>query len=452
MKHQIEGLEFLKDKPHAGLFFEQGLGKTLTILKHLEYLKNKGDKPFPCLIVCPLSVVSVWEREIQKFGFDFSTTKLIGTRMQRINKLLENSDIYIINYEGFRLIKQYFFEKEFSTIIFDESHRIGNRGSQQTAAAFDLAGHVKYRYILTGTPIPNSPENIWSQIHFIKPGYLNNFYSFRANHVDFIKITIRSKNGSREIQKPYRFKRLKELEEKTSRYCLRKTKAECLDLPEKIYKTIPCELSKQQSKAYYDLKYTLATQLESGQLRVVNAAPLVSKLQQICQGFVYDQNKKAHYFKDNNKLKTLKDLLIDLDSEKVIIMTHFKADMELLSHELKDVIIYDGNSEERQACVDEFQNPEGRKIFLSNIEKAKEGITLTASNHMIFYSNTYNYGSRAQVEDRNHRIGTKGNVVYYDLVCSGTIDERVVDILQNKKDTADKVLGDSLRIAEMACE
>jgi SNF2 family DNA or RNA helicase len=474
MKHQEEALDFLRDRKHAGLFFEMGLGKTVTILSHLKSLSSPGelaDSPLPTLIISPLSVVTVWEREISHFNFPFTFSALTGTKEERLEALQKNADIYAINYEGLRVsgMKQALLEKNFRCIILDESHRAKERSALQTQICIELAANIPYRYILTGTPITKSPEDIWSQLHLLKPGYLGNFYSFRNQHVEFKSLTVRSKNGLIEIKKPYRFKNLDRsndpkivpLKHKMDYLCLRKTKAECLDLPEKIYKTIYCHMEGAQKKAYYDLKVGLQGEFDNKTLTIRSATTLVQKLRQICQGFLYHAENETKYFKQNCKIEMLKDLLEDISQAdlegnpaKIIIFTNYIAEIEMLKSALEDypVLVYDGTAQERQAIVDQFQRCQGSMIFLANIEKAKEGITLTAAHHVIYFSNSYNYGSRSQSEDRAHRTGQKNTVIYYDLVCPGTIDEKVTWLLKNKKTMADKVTGDAMRLAKLALE
>lgn len=445
-KHQLEAVDFLATRKKAGLFFDMGLGKTLCVLSSIK----KQD--FPVLIIAPLSVVPVWPAEMAKFGFNFTCKTLTGTKLQRLKTLQEPSDFYVINYEGLRLISKQLLQKGFKTIIADESHRAKNRSSQQTTVFLDLAERADRVFILSGTPVTKSPEDIWTQMHAIAPGHLGNFYAFRARYIDFRSQKVRAPGGYREIKIPHRFKNLAELEQKVAQYCLRRTKDECLDLPEKIYKKVYCELSKEQLSHYINLKTSLATQLSSGQMTVKSAATMVQKLGQVCQGFLYTDTG-VDYF-ESGKIKALKDLMEDIPAkDNMIIFTWHVADVDRLKQELKDsgreVLLFEGSSSEREAIVNKFQSTEGA-IFLSNVEKAKEGITLTKANHVVYFGNTYNYATRAQSEDRAHRIGQVRHVVYYDLVCPHTVDEAITDILLTKKNTADKILGDSVRLARMA--
>jgi len=455
MKHQQEGLTFLQDKQRAGIFFEQGLGKTVTMLEHLNSLHKKGDSPFPCLIVSPLSGVGVWENEVKKFGYPFVTSKLVGTYKQRVNRLQDIADIYLVNYEGMRILENHLLRRNFKSMICDESHRLANRGTQQTNVAMKMSDSMKFVYLLTGTPITKSPEDIWTQFQMIAPGYLGNFYAFQATHVDFKKINIRVKGGSyREVRKPVRFKHLKELNEKIGAYSMRRTKEECLDLPDKIYKFIPCPMSPAQTKHYKGLKYCLATELNGEQYKLNNMVSVMQKLQQVCQGFIYTE-KGVEIF-DSGKQKILFDLLEDLREEKIIIFTWFQYDAQLLTTKLKEkgfnVVEYGGNYEERKGIVSTFQNSEGPMIFLSNVERAKESITLTAANHCIYYGQSWNYATRVQSEDRCHRIGQHKPVIYYDLVVPSSIDEIIYDSIKYKGDIADKITGDTVRMAKMILE
>ena len=446
-QHQIEALEFLDGKPAAGLFFTMGTGKTAIMLEHM----RRKQLPGPVLIVCPLSGVNVWESEIEKWHFDFDYCNLTGTYQQRLKKLLEDHMIYIINFEGLRVIDKHLLAKEFKTVINDESHRLANSGTLQTKIAFDLCCRASHKYILTGTPIVKSPVDVWSQFQMIVPGYLGNFYAFQNRHVDFKKISVRIKGGGfREIRKPCRYKYLEELNQKLSMFAIRKTLEECVDLPGKIYKYIPCPLTAKQLKHYTALKTSLATIVNGEQFKLDNAIAVIAKLQQVCQGFIY-AGEKVEEFECSKRIMLL-DMLKDLVNEKVIIFTWYRYDTQSLQKELTkagyNVMLYDGTSDDRCRIARTFQESKEPMIFLSNIEKAKESITLTAAHHCIYYGNTWNYASRVQSEARNYRIGQTSKVIYYDFVCPKTIDELVYWSLKYKKDVANKVTGDIKRLAQ----
>lgn len=338
-------------------------------------------------------------------------------------------------------------------LVVHNCHRIKSLKSQQTRVILELGYQAKYRFILTGTPITKSPEDMWSQIQFLSPGYLGNFYSFRARYVEFRKVTVPAKGGMREIQIPYRFKHLAELEERISKLCLRKTQAECFDLPEMSYKTIYCHMEADQMKAYYEMKHCLQIEVNEQRMTVKSALTQIGKLQQLCHGFIYDSEGKPQWLKTNCKIEVLKDLLQDIVSEKIVLFCNFKADLELIGKTLADeghkYILYNGTAEERHEAIKQFDESVEPVIFLTTIELGKEGINLSAACHVIFYGRNYNYASRYQAEARIQSAFQKRNLIYYDLIVPNTIDEKVLQILQMKGDVADKILGDSVRLAMM---
>ena len=450
--YQKEAIEFLRGKNAAGIFYEQGLGKTIIMLEHLRTL---GENAFPALIICPLSGVGVWRGENEKFGYNFTLSELIGAKQKRVQALGKDAQVYVINIDGLRVMELHLLRKQWNTIIIDESQRIKQRSAKQTAIATKLCHASPRRYLLTGTPVPNSPEDIWSQMHAMEQGSLGNFYAFCNRYIDYKKLNIPIGQGRyREVRKARKFKNLEELGQRLKKFSIRKTKTECLDIPEKIYKIINCQLEPEQKRHYWSLRTSLATQLEQQTFRVTNAATVIQKLQQVCQGFIYDGEGVQTF--PSGKWNMLKDLLKDIGNESMIIFTWYRYDATVLAENLKkegyDVIEYDGKTEERIAKVAAFQNSDTPKIFLSNIEKAKEAITLTKATSVIYYGNSWNYGSRVQSEDRCHRIGQKNTVVYYDFIVPNTVDQVIYEALKMKGEMADRITGDTKRLAQMICE
>ncbi len=452
MQHQSEAIEFLQGKQGAALFYEMGLGKTRIML---HALSEKTASNYPILVVCPLSAVSVWQKDSEKFNYGFKFAELVGSRQKRIDLLNETwPDIFVINYDGLRMIPNQLKAKGFKTIVFDESHRIKERASQQTRIALELCEKIPNRYIMSGTPVAKSPEDIWTQFQAIAPGLLGNYYAFRNRYIDYKSQKIWVHGALREIRKPIRFKNLKELEARTSPISLRRTKAECLDLPEKIYHVRNYNFSDEQRKHYLTLKTSLATIVDDKQFNVHTASALMQKLSQICQGFIYkDTNTGDASFFPSGKVSALKEILEDIPNENVIIFTWFKADIERLRKEIgetHDVLVYEGSSEERNGIATSFQMVGDKsKVFLANIEKAKEALTLTSASTVIYFGNSWSHASRVQSEDRAHRIGQTKNVNYFDILCKGAVDDYVYQVLKRKGKLADSVTGDSLRMAKL---
>lgn len=455
-EYQVEGLEFLLSGG-SGLFFEQGLGKTLTAL---EWLNHTGG--FPVLVVCPKSVCGVWPREAEQFDYPFQIITGTGDKTKRHAaraKIMESIKNGVpmglaVNYEALRTDYDLLKIIGFKTVIFDESHRLKNRQAQTFKAAEHVVAGVPFRLILSGTPMPKSAEDLWAQAFLVSPKTFPHFWGFKQTFVRYRQIKV---NG-RTIDIPMGTKSEGLLNEKIKGFALRKTKAECLDLPEKIYKKIFLEMPKEARKHYDTLVNDLIIQIETnGEVkRFDSKASALQKLHQVCQGFIYVNESEAKRLGDAIKLEALLDIIEDTGSESLIVFTYFKADEDLLASELaklKDVELFhlhaDLTADERTLLIDRFQTSPTKGVFLVNLERGKEGITLTRANHVVYYDNVWSHGTRAQSEDRAHRIGQRKNVIYYDLIIENSIDQQIQKVLKGKKETADMILGDTERLVKI---
>lgn len=444
-KHQEEALDFLSRRDQAGIFYEMGMGKCLIMLEHFKRIK-----PQRILIICPNSITGVWLDEAFKWDSPFSAVILQGTKKKRLELLAEDADICIINYEGLRVMKDQLLAMNFDCVVCDESLRIKNHRSQQSKIAYELGKQATYRYILTGTPVSVSPMDIWMQINFLSFKTLGRLQCFKNNYC----VMKRFKFGSREVLKPVGFKNMGQLQRELKTICLRKTKKECLDLPEKIYQTIPCHMTWEQKRKYESLKKKLKIVVEeegnAKEIRVKNAMSLFTKLHQVSQGFIFDAGHEPHYFK-SAKESALEDLLENLTNKKVIVWAWYRPDVARIIKVVEKMgrraLVLDGNSEERMGIINDFQNCEDAPVFVGQIAKAGEGITLTASSYAVYYGNSWSLGQRLQSEDRNHRIGTTEAVTYYDLVTPETIDNLLFQSLKKKRGFHEMITGDTLRIA-----
>jgi SNF2 family DNA or RNA helicase len=452
-KHQAEALQTfwtLPSGPNAfGLFDEQGLGKTFTMLCHLAKL-CKTTPIFPVLIVCPKNVMPVWQKEILSFSKDLSVmlTGPIKGRQKAWAAMRDKERFFIINYEGFRSID--FGDALPTTIICDESHRMKSIKSLVTTKFLKVRDSVPNKFILSGTPIGRSPEDIWPQAEFICPNSLGSIWAFRSRYIASREITLKS---GKRVKIPVGTKNMMELNQKLSAFSIRRTKKDCLDLPEKIYQTAYAFMEGEQLKAYQALASSLKAQLQDKSIEMSNALVQLSKLRQILQGFLYTDTGTIT-FEKNAKLLALFDLFEDLliSNKKIIIMSEFIEDIKILDNFLReytkehkkegevwDVFIYGGEAQERKQIEDAF-NRSNQAFLISTIGKIKEGVTLTTSSVIIYYANTYNYISRAQSEDRIHRIGQSKDCIYIDLVVSESIDEAVLSNLHGKRKMADAIV------------
>jgi SNF2 family DNA or RNA helicase len=331
-------------------------------------------------------------------------------------------------------------------MVIDESTTIKNRDAKRTKAAFKIGKTARYKRILTGSPITNNPLDLFSQAWFLSPHLLGctSFFTFRAKYAEMVKITA----GNRAFTKVKGFKNLDELTKSIKTWSSRRTKDECLDLPDKIYQYYEVELTDEQKKHYKSLKEKAMAELD-GQL--VSAPIVLTKLlrlhQLVCGSLTTDDGEVIPV--DNNRMKALLEVL-DEASGKVIIWANYRSDIQAIEEKLneeygkKAVVTYYGatSSEDRQEAVRRFQTDPDCLYFVSNPHVGGFGITLTEARNVVYYSNSYNLEHRLQSEDRAHRIGQKNAVTYVDLVCRKTVDEKIIKALRDKKMLSAQVLGD----------
>jgi SNF2 family DNA or RNA helicase len=238
------------------------------------------------------------------------------------------------------------------------------------------------------------------------------------------------------------FRNLERLRALMSPHTYRVLKKECLDLPEKIYNTHYFELSPSQQKLYDKVKEESRYTKEDGEIDLYSALTLINKLRQITSGFIIADNAPVTLPEAQPRLEALAQLVASTEGQ-IIIWASFVEEIAQIAQALSDqtIVQYYGaiSDADRELAVDKFQRGEAR-IFLANPAVGGTGLTLTAADAVIYYSNSYNLGQRLQSEDRAHRIGTRHNVVYTDLVATGTIDERIASALQTKNLVASYVL------------
>ena len=479
MNHQSTAMERLKDRRHYGLFMEQGTGKTWCLLADAERLYEAGEIE-ALFVVAPNGVHTNWiRREIPQH---MSTPHLArawksgaGKRYtERMQEVLQRSKkkrlrIFAINIDALITKKGFAFALEFiiaykTMMVVDESTRIKNPTAGRTKAVMRLRPHAFYVRIATGTPVTNAPVDVFSQMEFLKAGLLGTT-SYRAFYAEYAELltpdhpmmqrmiernprVARAQVVARDKEGRPKWRNLSKLQRLLEPHTYRVKKEECLDLPPKIYKTHYFELSPGQKKAYKLMKKERRMELKE-EVVAVQALSAGIKLQQITSGFTLHEGE-VHYVADKNtRLKALMDLIEDIDGQFIVwarFREEIRAITELLQKNKIPAAAYFGdvNAADREAAIDNFQ---GGKIraFIGQQQAAGMGLTLTAAQTAIYYSNDFNLEHRLQSEDRCHRKGTKGNVVYIDLVAEDSIDEVIATALQRKSDMAAAIVGDIKR-------
>jgi SNF2 family DNA or RNA helicase len=310
---------------------------------------------------------------------------------------------------------------------------------------------ARYRRILTGSPVTKSPLDLFSQMGFLDPDILGfkNFYAFQSRYA----LLDKKHMGARIFNQVIGYQRLDELTEKLSKSSFRVRKEDCLDLPDKVYEKREVALTKEQEKAYKQMKQLALAQLSNGELSTTHSVlTQIMRLQQICCGHLTDDEGKVHDL-SSNRIKSLLDLCEEVQG-KAIVWATWTADIRSIVEALRDrysvqaVSALHGETpdSERQHIVETFQDRQSELRFLVGHPKTGGyGLTLTAANTVIYYSNSYDLELRLQSEDRAHRISQNNKVTYIDLMSPKTIDEKIVKSLRDKINIANQILGESAR-------
>lgn len=474
MAHQRIGLKLLQEhSDYFALGAEQGTGKTWMLLADAEARFKRGEID-GALVLAPNGVHTNWVlREIPTHvevpvaaAFWLSGG---GKRHQRkIDRMMRTEPgealaVLAMNIEAIGTQAGYDAAKDFlrnfrSVMIIDESQRIKNPTAARTKRVMTLAPLAASRRIASGTLIPNTPIDLFSQYEFLASGLLGtkSYRAFVAEYAELLpethalvrQIAARSRGArpqviKRDAQGTPVFKNLVKLQRLMEPHTYRVLKKDCLDLPEKIYQTRYFELSPAQRGRYNAVEEELIFQREDGTIDQFTALTVITKLRQLTSGFMLIDGRPTGLVESEERLSALRQALEDVEGQ-VIIWAAFREEITQIAAMLEPegVVQFHGDiaPKDRQEAVDRFQRGEVR-FFIANPAAAGTGLTLTAAETAIYYSNSYSLEQRLQSEDRCHRIGTKSSVVYIDLVARGTIDERIATALQNKQTLAADILN-----------
>jgi len=464
-KHQEEALFKSFARDNYAYFMEMGCGKSKVLIDNMTWLyENKHIDT--AIIIAPKGVYMNWKNSeipthlpddvpnnvyVWKSGANKSEKIVLEEGTRTRDKLR----ILLVNVEAFATAKvkkylQAFIHRSNFLLAVDESTTIKNIKAKRTKEILKLGQSAKYKRILTGSPITQSPMDLYSQCYFLDKDLLgfDSYWSFQGRYA----IIRQTRIGNHSFQQIVGFRNLSELTDKLHRFSYRVTKEQALDLPEKIYTTREVNLTSDQIKHYNSMKDSAVALLDGGDM--VTAPEVMTRLlrlqQLLCGYLVTDDGETVEIA--NHRIDAMLDTIEEMDG-KVIIWSRFRHDIKKIRKALeKDygsgcVVTYYGDTsqEDRDKAIDRFQNDEGTKFFVGNAQTAGRGLTLTAATNVIYYSNDFNLETRIQSEDRCHRIGQKNNVLYVDLVVPDSIDIHIVKVLQSKITLAGKTLGEEAR-------
>ena len=462
--HQITALEKSWNKETYAYFMEMGTGKTKVLIDNAAMLYDKG-KINGLLIVAPKGVVKTWyEQElpahlpthIEKVTvlWQANITKDQSKRLDTLFKTGEELHILIMNVEAFSTQKGIDFATKFlsshdTLLTIDESTTIKNPKAKRTKNIIQLSTSSKYRRILTGAPVTKNPLDLFTQCYFLDPYHLEHesYYSFRTRYAIMKTAHI----SGRSIELVSGFKNLAELSDKIQPFSYRVLKEDCLDLPDKIYMKRQITLTPDQFKVYDQMRKEALATLNGKQVTTVNVLTQLMRLQQITCGHFTSDDGATQPIK-NNRITELMDVLDEIEG-KAIIWAYFQYDIIAI---IKEIVKVHGQGsvvdffgltpqDERQGNIRKFQDDPKCRFFVGTPATGGYGLTLTAANTVIYYSNGYDLEKRLQSEDRAHRIGQKKSVTYVDIIAENTVDEKIVKSLRKKINIASEVMGEELK-------
>ena len=441
--YQRRGLAWMQFLARLGLggclADDMGLGKTATTLAHLV------ERPGPHLVVCPLSVVRNWRTEAERFTpqLDVRIHHGPNRRLGRDDELFSSdpsNELVITTYGLLPRDLAHLEEFPWSTIVLDEAQMVKNPNTKSARAVRALEAEQKIA--LTGTPVENRLSELWSILDAVNPGILGSQESFRRTY-------------SSPIERRHDEVAAARLRRTTRPFVLRRTKADkrlLPDLPDKIEQIAYAKLTREQSTMYQKVVDQLladAEQAEGMKRRGLVLAALM-RLKQIC-------NHPAHALSDNSrlagrsgKLTRFDELVTDLldQQARALVFTQFREMGDLLVRHVADEFgfeapfLHGGTSRVgRDRMVDNFQDGSAPPLLIVSLKAGGTGLNLTAASQVIHYDRWWNPAVEDQATDRAWRIGQTQLVNVHKLVCEGTVEERIGEVIDEKRALADAVVG-----------
>jgi len=434
-KEGLSWLNFLYEFNFGGcLADDMGLGKTIQIIAYLLSRQEKGNT-LPNLLLMPTSLLFNWQHEIEKFAPHLKYIVLHGNNRQTDSIKFSDYDLIFTSYGTMLSDIDILRKQKFDVIVLDESQAIKNPTSKRYKAVQLLQGHQ--RIVATGTPIENNTFDLYAQLSFAMPGLLGSQQQFASNY-------------STPIDKFGDVERAKELHQKIHPFVLRRTKQQvATELPPKTEITHYCPMEKHQQKVYDAYKTEFQNylsglsdeQMHKSALHVLQG---LTKLRQICNSpaLLSDQE---FYGEESAKIGELTRQIEQLkDNHKILVFSQFVSMLELIQKRLDtENISYaylTGQTKDRQKQVERFQNDASVRVFLISLKAGGTGLNLTEAEYVFIVDPWWNPAVENQAIDRAYRIGQKNKVIATRLITPGTIEEKIMELQQRKKQLAQDLI------------
>ena len=454
--HQLEAIERGKDLPSFGLFFEVGTGKTLTSISMLRHKYNKAKRVMRTLVLGPPIILNNWKSEWLMHS-NLTTQDvcvLYGAGEKRVKEFGESkAKIFITNYEGLLMPKLFkaLVDWKPEVLVVDEAQRVKDIKSKRTKLTVQLADLAHTKHILTGTPVLNSPMDLYSQFRVLDGGHTfgKNFFVFRNTY-------FWDKNAGMPSQRYFPDWRIKpgaleEMNRRIQTITARAKKSECLDLPPYVRKVVQVELSPEQRKVYREMELDFLGEYK-GEVTVATLALTKGlRLQQITSGFIKADSGALVPIEKCPRTAALKELLEELTPHhKVLVWAVFQENYRSIRNACEELgvkcVEVHGqiSGKEKNAAVDALNNDPSVRVLIGNPASGGVGINLIAASYSIFFSRGFSLEHDLQAEARNYRGGSEvhAKVTRIDIVAQDTIDELVAKRLAEKQAISDKILGD----------
>jgi len=414
----------------AAFLMEMGTGKTLSAIAVAgkRFLEGKIKR---LLVVAPLSVLHVWESEFKKHAdYKYDIKKQVLTTDFKGDSL----QVFIVSYETSWRISDEIMSWKPDMVIADESQKIKNTDSKRAQFLLDIGKKVKYKLILTGTPVTQSPLDLFAQYKFLNSSIFGDgITKFKDRYAEID-----------HFGRVVAYKHLDEMADKAHSIAYRVKKEDVLDLPPFVDEVMYCELTESR-QIYDEIRDAVKASFSKGNVNYNVVLANLQKLSQIAGGFYSHKGDITPI--GTEKLTLLESIVSDFaPDKKFVVFCRYRAEIDAISKLFTDlkisnfIITGDTKMEDRKDILEQFKNDKNLRCVILNIQVGSVGIDLTAADTMIFYSHSYSYADYTQSRARIHRTGQVNKCLYIHIAAKDTIDERVMQSLEEKKDVAQVIV------------
>ncbi len=444
--YQVRGFSWLSFLRKWGLGAcladDMGLGKTIETLAMIQHDWERGIKR-PVLLICPTSVVNNWQKEASRFTPELPVLVHHGADRMRGEAFAKQAQEHAIVVSSYGLLQRDIKSLQkvpWAGVVLDEAQNIKNPETKRAKAA--RAIRADYRIALTGTPVENNVGDLWSIMEFLNPGFLGTQTEFKRNF--FIPI-----QAQRDPSATERLKRV------TGPFILRRLKTDrsiIADLPDKMEMKVFCTLTEEQASLYAAVLKDVEEALDSveGIDRKGLILATLSKLKQVCNHpvqFLGDKSRLPHRSGKLDRLTEMLEEIIEV-GDRALVFSQFAEMGRLLKQHLQETFgceipfLHGGVSKrKRDQMIDRFQTEDGPPIFLLSLKAGGTGLNLTGANHVFHFDRWWNPAVENQATDRAFRIGQTKNVQVHKFICAGTLEEKIDEMIDRKKEVAETVVG-----------